>query len=98
MCGLNSMTGSKLNINNTVEPDYPLVSIIIPNFNRVHLIGETLDSLLRQSYSNWEAIVVDDRSTDTSLLVIEEYVKKDSRIRFFIRSREPKGAPTCRNI
>lgn len=38
----------------------PLVSIIIPTYNRAHLIGETLNSVLAQTYTNWECIVVDD--------------------------------------
>ena len=76
----------------------PLVSIIIPNYNRAHLIPETLDSLINQVYRNWEALVVDDGSNDESLHVVESYVKHDSRIRYFLRDREPKGAPTCRNI
>jgi cellulose synthase/poly-beta-1,6-N-acetylglucosamine synthase-like glycosyltransferase len=37
----------------------PLVSIIIPTYNRAHLIGETLDSVLGQTYTHWECIVVD---------------------------------------
>lgn len=76
----------------------PKVSIIIPNYNRAHLISETLDSLLKQSYTLWEAVVVDDGSTDESIKVIEDFAKKDSRIKFLKRTRETKGAPVCRNI
>ena len=39
----------------------PLVSIIIPTYNRAHLIGFTLDSVLAQTYENWECIIVDDK-------------------------------------
>ena len=48
----------------------PLVSIVIPIYNRAHLIGETLKSVINQTYSNWECIVVDDGSTDN----IEELI------------------------
>lgn len=76
----------------------PLVSIIIPVYNRENLIRETLDSVLAQSYQNWECIIVDDGSIDNTFAVIDGYCKKDKRFRFYIRDREPKGAPTCRNI
>ena len=76
----------------------PLISIIIPVYNRVALIKETLDSVLAQSYPNWECIVVDDGSSDNTWGVLIEYQKKDRRIRICKRDREPKGAPTCRNI
>jgi len=49
----------------------PLVSIIIPTYNRAHLIGETLDSVLAQTYTNWECIVVDDGSSDNTNEVLE---------------------------
>jgi len=76
----------------------PLVSIIIPTFNREKFISETLISLLSQTYTNWECIIVDDGSTDNTISVIESYCKKDDRFRLFKRDRKPKGAPTCRNI
>lgn len=63
----------------------PLVSIIIPTYNRAHLIGETLDSVLAQTYQNWECIVVDDGSTDGTDLLITEYSTLDFRIKYYIR-------------
>jgi glycosyltransferase involved in cell wall biosynthesis len=66
----------------------PLVSIIIPTYNRAHLIGETLDSVVAQTYENWECIIVDDGSSDTTDEVIEEYTKKDSRFKYYHRPEE----------
>jgi glycosyltransferase involved in cell wall biosynthesis len=76
----------------------PLVSIIIPTYNRAHLIGETLDSVLAQTYKNWECIVVDDGSTDDTLEVIQKYIAKDSRFFFFSRPEtKVNGASSSRN-
>lgn len=76
----------------------PLVSIIIPTFNRANLIGETLDSIVAQTYQNWECIVTDDGSTDHTDTVMAAYVAKDSRFRYFHRPADkPKGANACRN-
>jgi glycosyltransferase involved in cell wall biosynthesis len=80
-------------INNTT-----LISIIIPVYNRAELVKETLDSVISQTYQNWECLVVDDGSTDNTWEVLLTYAKKDDRIKIFKREREPKGAPTCRNI
>ena len=75
-----------------------LISIIIPTYNRAHLIGETLDSIVAQTYSNWECIVVDDGSTDTTAEVMREYVKKDSRFQYHQRPENKlKGPNSCRN-
>ena len=65
-----------------------LVSVIIPTYNRAHLIGETLDSVLAQTYQNWECIIVDDGSSDDTDEVVGEYVKKDSRFKYFHRPDE----------
>ena len=66
----------------------PLVSIIIPTYNRAHLIGETLDSVLAQTYQNWECIIVDDGSSDNTDEVVGAYVEKDSRFKYFHRPEE----------
>ncbi|SFS78619.1 glycosyltransferase family 2 protein [Lutibacter maritimus] len=76
----------------------PLVSIIIPTYNRAHLIGETLDSVLAQTYTHWECIVVDDGSTDGTEEVLKMFVDKDDRIQYHLRPKDrPKGANACRN-
>ncbi len=76
----------------------PLISIIIPTFNREEILKTALDSVLAQTYANWECLVVDDGSIDHTLDLLLSYQKKDARFHFFVRDREPKGAPTCRNI
>lgn len=76
----------------------PLVSVIIPTYNRAHLIGETLDSVLAQTYQNWECLVVDDGGTDATKVVVTSYLQKDSRFQYFLRpSGKLKGANACRN-
>lgn len=72
------------------------ISIVIPFYNRIHLLEKTIQSVLHQDSSNWELILVDDGSTEE----VDELKAKYSseKIRFFKRSRYPKGAPTCRNI
>ncbi len=75
-----------------------LISILIPNYNRGKLMAETLASIIAQSYSHWEAIVVDDGSNDESDRIGNEFVNKDNRIKYFKRDRQPNGAPSCRNI
>lgn len=76
----------------------PLVSIIIPTFNRAALLTETIDSVIAQTYPHWECIIVDDGSSDNTRKIIEEYSKKDSRIQYHDRPEHlPKGANACRN-
>ncbi len=76
----------------------PLVSIIIPTYNRGYLIGETLESVLAQTYTNWECIVVDDGSTDATHELLAAYCENDSRFQYHHRpNNRPKGANVCRN-
>ena len=76
-----------------------LVSIIIPAFNREAVISETLQSVLNQSYKNWECIVVDDRSTDKTINIIKGFCELDKRFRLHIRPKNlKKGGNICRNL
>lgn len=75
-----------------------MVSVIIPTYNRVHLIGKTLDSILMQTYSRWECIVVDDGSTDETAKLLATYCEKDERFQYYQRPKDRiKGANACRN-
>lgn len=77
----------------------PVVSIIVPTFNRAHLIGETLDSIIEQTYTNWECIVVDDGSTDDTEIIVMDYVNKDVRFQFYKRPQKYKsGGNGARNF
>ena len=76
-----------------------LVSIIIPTYNRAHIIGETLDSIIAQTYTNWECIIVDDGSTDNTENLIPNYIKKDKRFSFYHRPKNrKKGGNAARNF
>ncbi len=70
----------------------PCVSIIIPTYNRAALIGETLESVLAQTFTDWECVVVDDASTDHTRSVVEEYCAQDPRIRYVGQDPNQGGA------
>lgn len=74
----------------------PLVSIIIPTYNRGYIISRSIDSVLKQSYKNWECIVIDDFSNDNTEDITEEYIKKDKRIKY-LRNTHKKGPSGARN-
>ena len=59
-----------------------LVSVITPTYNCGQFIGETIESVQKQTYKNWEMIIVDDCSTDNTKEIVEEYIKKDNRIQY----------------
>ena len=73
----------------------PLVSIIIPLYNVEKYIAKCLESVSAQSYSNYEVIIVDDGSTDSSASIAKEYVERDSR--FNIITQKNTGVSTARN-
>lgn len=59
------------------------VSIITASYNYENYIKETIESVINQTYTNWELIIIDDGSTDNSVEVIKSYCKKDKRIKLF---------------
>lgn len=73
-----------------------LVSIIMPAYNCENYIGDAIDSVIRQSYDQWELIVVDDCSKDHTPDIVKRYMKEDSRIRYYKLERN-SGAAIARN-
>lgn len=57
------------------------VSIIIATFNAAKTLSKALDSVLSQTYQDWECIIVDGVSKDNTINIVKEYVQKDSRFR-----------------
>lgn len=59
----------------------PLVSVVVPCHNYGHLVGDTIESVVNQTFGNWELIVVDDASIDSTKAVVEKWMERDLRIR-----------------
>ncbi len=72
------------------------VSIITPTYNSEQFVKETIESILAQTYANWELLITDDCSTDSTWHVIREYSQQDSRIKVF-KLDENSGAGVARN-
>lgn len=74
-----------------------LVSIITANYNSEKYIVQTINSVLEQTYKNWEMIIVDDNSSDNSLEIIKKYSQSDDRIRFITQNIN-SGPAVTRNL
>lgn len=74
----------------------PLVSVITPAYNAERFIAETIESVIDQTYTNWEMIVVDDQSTDDTAAIVESHAEKDERIRF-VQLEKNSGSAVARN-
>lgn len=76
----------------------PLVTIVTPCYNAANFLPETIESVIAQTFTDWEMIVVDDFSTDNSVEIVKEYSRKDSRIKF-LSTEHNTGSPAIpRNI
>ena len=74
----------------------PYISVIIPVYNAAAYLRECIDTLLSQTFTDWEALCVDDGSTDESGIILDEYAAKDRRIKVFHQSN--KGVSAARNF
>lgn len=81
----------------SIERSLIMISVIVPVYEEEKYLGYCLDSLLNQTYKNIEIIIVDDASKDGSINIINDYAKKDSRIKCFF-NEENMGAGPTRNI
>ena len=64
-------------------PSGPTVSVVMPVFNRQDLVGRAIDSILDQTYTDFEFVIVDDGSTDETPIILQEYARQDNRIKIF---------------
>jgi glycosyltransferase involved in cell wall biosynthesis len=74
-----------------------LVSIITPLYNSENFISKTIDSVLNQTYKNWEMIIVDDCSTDSGVNIVKRYQKECKKIKL-IKLNDNSGAAVTRNV
>lgn len=76
---------------------YGKVSVILPNYNCGKFIGETIESVIAQTYDDWELLIVDDCSSDCSVEIVKGYCEKDDRIKLY-RHETNKGGAAARNL
>ncbi|OIJ21751.1 hypothetical protein BKP45_03370 [Anaerobacillus alkalidiazotrophicus] len=91
-CIVSERKNSQVETTNT-----PKVTVIVPVYNAEDVIHTSLDAILSQTWTNLEVLVVDDCSKDSTVNVVEEYVKQDSRIRL-IKAEKNGGAYVARNL
>ena len=77
------------------EIDNNKVSIIIPAYNCGQYLTETLDSVLAQTYENWECIIIDDGSTDDTAIIAQKYCNKSPQLKYYYQDNQ--GPATARN-
>lgn len=73
-----------------------MISIIMPAYNAAETISESIDSVLQQSYSNWELLIINDCSSDNTVDIVKKYIKKDHRINLINKSKN-EGVAFARN-
>jgi len=75
-----------------------LVSIIMPAYNAEKFITESIESIVRQTYENWELIIVDDGSSDNTKSIVEQYLENEPRIKYFYQSNAKQGKARNKGI
>jgi glycosyltransferase involved in cell wall biosynthesis len=67
-------------------------TIVVPTYNRAAMLSKAIDSVISQTYTNWELIIVDDGSTDHTKELVENYCNIDNRIRYIYQENEERSA------
>lgn len=80
-----------------MSPQIPVVSVVMPNFNKAGFLTEAVRSVFMQELTNWELLIVDDCSTDRSAALIAELASGEERIRTFLQHKNT-GGNACRNL
>ena len=80
----------------SISSQFPKISIIVPIYNTAMYLRKCIDSVLYQTFRNWELILVDDGSTDQSGKICDEYAEKDKRIR--VKHKKNSGVSDTRNV
>ena len=70
-------------------PESILFSIVIPTYNREKLIGKTIQSVINQTYKNFEVLIIDDGGTDNTRNIVEGF--EDKRVRYYYKENEERG-------
>ena len=81
---------------NEIKMNNELISIIVPIYNTEKYLRQCLDSIINQTYTNFEVLLVNDGSTDSSGMICQEYLENDSRFRYF--EKENGGVSSARNL
>jgi glycosyltransferase involved in cell wall biosynthesis len=76
----------------------PKISIIVPTYNSGRFIRRTILSVLSQFYTDWELLIIDDSSTDNTEELVNEFIKRDARIKFFKTLKNSGGPALPKNI
>ncbi|MBC6445214.1 MAG: glycosyltransferase family 2 protein, partial [Alphaproteobacteria bacterium GM202ARS2] len=82
-------------MSNTPAPA-PKVSVILSTYNRASLLPQAIDSIVSQTLKDWELIIIDDGSTDSTPEIVRGFMQRDSRI-FYCRHTSNRGAARARN-
>ena len=81
---------------NATAVEFPLISVVMPAYNAEHCIGDAIQSVLSQTYPNFELIVVDDCAQDQTAAIVQAFADTDDRI-MFLRNQQNSGASVSRN-
>ena len=74
-----------------MNDNHPFFSIVLPTYNRSSFISKAIESVINQTYKNWELIIIDDGSTDNTNEVVNKFIQKDHRIKYFYQQNSERS-------